>query len=318
MYKRNYRQLTPEERHTIQIMIQAGSSGRAVAQALGRAPSTVSREIRRNACLGASDYDHAVAQMNARKRRSRGGPRAKTSQARESLVWLLKEGFTAGQVAMLDIGISERTCYRLIDADRREGGSLYRHLPRGCRPRRRCCRWRRGPIPHRRDIAQRPVEANERSEFGHWEADLVEGRDAHSYLLVLRERKSRLCLIERLLNKRSDTVTAALIRLLRVFAKTFASLTLDNGGEFAGHVSVAAALARPQSVFFARPYRACDKGSVEQLNGLIRRRYPKGTDFRSLSQTDLDALRDHLNRCPLRVTNSRPPITFLDQLLNPA
>ena len=299
-------------------MIQAGSSQRAVARAIRRAPSTVSRELRRNCCPVTSPYDHAAAQGLTEKRRSRRGPQSKSTEALESLVWLLKEGFTAGQIALLGIGVSERTCYRLIYADRRRGGTLYRHLPRGRRPRRRCCRWRHGPIPHRRDIAERPTEANERSEFGHWEGDLVEGLDAQSFLLVLRERKSRLCLIDRLLNKRSDTVSAALIRLLRAFATTFRSLTLDNGGEFAGHTAVAEALGRPQSVFFARPYRAGDKGSVEQLNGLIRRRYPKRTDFRPLTQVDFDALRDHLNRCPLHVTDGRAPITFLDQLLNPS
>jgi IS30 family transposase len=71
---------------------------------------------------------------------------------------------------------------------------------------------RRGPIPNRRDIAERPAEANEPSELGRGEGNLIEGLDAQSFLLVLRDRKSRLCMIERLLNKRSDTVTAALIR----------------------------------------------------------------------------------------------------------
>jgi len=296
-------------------MNQAGSSQRLVARAIGRAPSTISREVQRNRCPVSSAYDHAGAQLRAHERRASRGPRARTSEALKSLVWLLGEGFTAGQIALFGIGVSERTCYRLIFSDRQNGGTLYRHLPRGRRPRRRCCRWRRGPIANRRDIAERPAEANERSELGHWEGDLVEGLDAQSFLLVLRDRKSRLCVIERLLNKRSDTVTAALIRLLRVFVKTFRSLTLDNGGEFAGHTAVAAALGRPDSVFFARPYRACDKGSVEQLNGLIRRRYPKRSDFRTVPQADLDALRDHLNCCPMHVTDGQAPITFLDQLL---
>jgi IS30 family transposase len=92
-------------------------------------------------------------------------------------------------------------------------------------------------------------------------------------------------------------------------------LLLDHGGEFAGHTAVVAALGRLDSVFFARPYRACDKGSVEQLNGLIRRRYPKRSDFRTVPQVDLDALRNHLNGCPMHVTGGQAPITFLDQLL---
>jgi IS30 family transposase len=230
------------------------------------------------------------------------------------VVWLLREGFTASHIGLLSVGVSERSCYRLIASDRQAGGQEYRRLPRGRRPRRRVCRYRRGPIPNRRDISERPVEANERSRLGHWEGDLVEGRGAASYLLVLRERKSRLCRIQKLADKRSDTVAAALIYQLKPFAGTFRSLTLDNGGEFADHQRVAEALGCPRSVFFARPYRACDKGSLEQLNGLVRRRYPKGTDFRPVPQTALDALRDHLNVCPLKVAGGKAPIHFIDQL----
>jgi transposase, IS30 family len=295
-------------------MRQAGSSRRAIARALGRAYSTVSRELRRNTAAPPADYDHAQAQRLANARRSRRGHRKRTKEAIPVLAWLLREGFTAGQIALLAIGPSERSCYRLIAMDRAAGGTLYRHLPRGRRPRRRACRWRRGPIPDRRDISERPVAANERSEFGHWEGDLVEGLHAKSFLLVLRERKSRFCRIMRVLDKRSDTVANALILLLRPFQASFRSLTLDNGGEFADHTRVAAALDRPASVFFARPYRASDKGSVEQLNGLIRRRFPKRTDFRTVPAAAFDALRDHLNVCPLHVTGGRPPSDFFHHL----
>lgn len=125
-----------------------------------------------------------------------------------------------------------------------------------------------------------------------------------------------------MLYKRSDTVANALIALLRPFQASFRSLTLDNGGEFADHLSVAAELGRPGGMFFSRPYRASDKGGVAQLNGLIRRRFPKRTDFRTVSSSELDALRDDLNVCPLHLTGGRSPSTsFLicahDPDLNP-
>jgi len=312
--KRSYRQLTPEERHTIQIMRQAGSNQAEVARAIGRAASTVSRELRRNRA-GGEDYQHALAQTRARECRAcRRGHRARTQEAWPTICWLLGEGFTAGQIGLLATELAERTVYRLIATDRASGGRMYRHLPRGCRPRRRVCRYRRGPIPNRRDISERPADANARSEFGHWEADLVEGLDARSFLLVLRERKSRLCRIVLLFDKRAETVANALIRELTPFLATFRSLTVDNGGEFAEHERVAAALKRSGCVFFARPYRAGDKGSLEQLNGLIRRRYPKRTDFRKVPQADLDALRDHLNLAPLKVTGGRSPGSFFNDL----
>lgn len=313
MNKKTYRQLTPEQRHTIQIMRQAGNSQAQMARDLGCAPSTISRELHRNASEDGV-YEHAEAQRQTMRRRTdQGGHSRRIEQLWPKVVDLLREGFTASHVGLFTwLDLSERSCYRLIATDRDKGGQIYRCLPRGRRPHRRVCRYRRGPIPHRRDISERPKAANDRRQFGHWEGDLVEGLEAHSYLLVLRERKSRWCHIQKLPDKRSDTVSAALVNQLRFFR--FRSLTLDNGGEFAGHVKVADALGRPRSMFFARPYRACDKGSVEQLNGLIRRRYPKGTDFRKVDSADLDALRDHLNIAPLKVTAGRAPADFIAYL----
>lgn len=313
MKKRTYRQLTPEQRHTIQTMRQAGNSQAQIARDLDRSASTISRELRRNADVHGG-YEHAGAQRQAMQRRAlRQGHRPATRKAWPTVVGLLSEGYTVSHVGLFRwVKISERSSYRLIATDRAEGGKVYRCLPRGCRPRRRVCRHRRGPIPNRRDISERSQAADDRRQFGHWEGDLIEGRGARSYLLVLRERKSRWCRIQKLPNKRSDTVSAALMGQLKPFR--FRSLTLDNGGEFAGHAQVAAGLDRPRSVFFARPYRASDKGSVEQLNGLIRRRYPKGTDFRKVDGADLDALRDHLNIAPLKVTGGRAPIDFIHYL----
>ena len=262
-------------------MRPAGSSRRAIAHALGRAGSTGSLKLRLNAAALAAGYDHVEAQRLASAKRSRCGHQRRTNEAIPMLTWLLREGFTAGQIALLAVGPSECSCYRLIASDRAAGGTLHRHLRRGRRPRRRACRGRRGPIPERCDISERPAAANERSEFGHKEGDLIEGHDSKSFLLVLRERKSRFCRILELSDKCSDTVANALI-MLRPSRAFFRSLTLDNGEEFADHVRVTVEIGRAGSVFFARAYRASDKGSVEQLTGLIRRRFPKRTDFRTV------------------------------------
>jgi IS30 family transposase len=169
----------------------------------------VSRELGRNACL--SGYDQEQAQGLAGKRRAhRRGHRASSLEVWPVVVWLLRDGFTAIHIGLLSVGIIERSCYRLIASDRQAGGQEYRRLQRGRSPRTRVCRYRSGPIPNRRDISECPVEANERSEFGHGEGDLFEGRGARSYLLVLRERKSRLCRIRKLRRQvRRDRVRRA-------------------------------------------------------------------------------------------------------------
>lgn len=142
----------------------------------------------------------------------------------------------------------------------------------------------------------------------------MEGKNHRSYLLVVRERKSRLCLIKRLPDKEAATVRAALIFLLRAFAASHHTLTMDNGGEFAEHEEVAQALGKPGSTYFARPYRASDKGSIEELNARIRRRHPKGADFRHVSDKELGELQNHLNTTPLRVLGGRKPIDLAKHL----
>lgn len=316
MKKRNYKQLTREERHTIQTMKQDGSTPAQMATALGRHPTTIGRELRRNAGAGGA-YDYREAQTRSvRRRRLSRGPHKLTPELLDETIKLMELGFSPGQIE-LQLGkdaLSARHLYTVIAWDRRSGGSLYRHLPRGRRPRRRACRWRRGPIADRRDIADRPAGAQSRRTFGHWEADLVEGKHRRSYLLTLRERKSRFGRIVRVPDKQSETVSAALIQALWPYRKTWQSLTVDNGGEFAGHQTVATILGRPGRVFFARPYCAGDKGSIEEFNGRIRRDFPKGTDFRLVSDADLARTELRLNLPPLRVTGGKAPASFFDHL----
>lgn len=318
LVKKRYKHLTKEERHTIQTMKQAGSSRSEIARALGRDPTSIGRELRRNAAPACAEYDYRHAErMAMRRRRLARRPYRFDPKMAQVVIDLLERGFSPGQIemALAEDGLSARHLYTFIELDRRAGGSLYRLLPRGRRPRRRRCRWKRGPIPHRRDIAERPRAANERTELGHWEADLVEGKGRRSYLLTLRDRKSRFGLIVRLTNKEKSTVTAALIRALKPFDRSFRSLTLDNGGEFAGHREVAAALGHPDSVFFARPYCAGDKGSLEEFNGRIRRDFPKGTDFNQVTPAELIRIQNRINLPPLRVLDRKSPLSFLDQLL---
>jgi transposase, IS30 family len=313
--QKTYKQLTLPQRHTIEVMKQAGETQAEIARSLGCAPATISRELKRNRD-GCGGYEHAYAQsLRDARRARRQSPHAATQAATPVLIHCLEQGITPGQAEMLKLGVSERTCYRLIARDRANGGELYRHLPRGRRPRSRVCRWRRGPIPRRRDISQRPPGANHRSRYGHWEADLVEGKNRASYLLVLRERKSRLCVITRLRDKEAASVRAAVIRELQPFAKSYRSLTMDNGGEFAQHEQMAKALGKRGSTYFTRPYRASDKGSIEELNGRIRRRHPKGTDFREIEPQKIKALQDHLNMMPMRVLGGQKPIDHVNRLI---
>ena len=313
--KRTYKQLAREQRHTIQTMRQAGNSQVQIARAIGKAPSTVSRELSRNGDTSGYHWDCAQKRCEQRRRCSRKAGKL-TAEAVEFMMERLGEGWTPIQVSLAlgKEGVSARWFYRLIELDRTVGGRLFEQLPFGRRRHRRC-KWRRGgPIPDRRDIAERPAGANDRSEFGHWEADLIEGAGRNSYILTMRERRSRYFQMRRVPNKQTDTVTPALINLLEPFAASYKTLSVDNGGEFADHAAISQALGRQRSVYFARPYRAGDKGSLEQANGLVRRVYPKGTDFNAVSTAELAATAASLNLRPLRVLKGKYPADFIDQL----
>jgi transposase, IS30 family len=169
--KKSYQQLTREERHTIWIMKQAGSTPEAVARALGRHRSTVVRELARNGGPGTYGWEEAHAKAVERRRLGRS-PTALVPDSVELCIGLLAEGFSPAQIRMTlgEEAPSERSIYRMVEADRAAGGQVYRSLPRGKRARR--CRWRRAPgIPNRRDISERPEEAEDRSEAGLWEGE---------------------------------------------------------------------------------------------------------------------------------------------------
>lgn len=314
--KKTYKQLAREQRHTIETMRQAGSSQAQIARAIAVAPSTVSRELSRNSDAGGYQWRRAQKRCEQRRRCSRKASKL-TAEVVDFMLQQLDEGWTPIQISLAlgKEGVSARWFYRLIERDRLVGGRLFERLPFGRRRHRRC-KWRRGgPIPNRRDISERPAAANKRSEFGHWEADLIEGAGRNSFVLSVRERRSRYFQMRRVPDKKTDTVCPALIDLLEPFAASFKTLTVDNGGEFADHAAISQALGKQRSVYFARPYRAGDKGSLEQANGLVRRVYPKGTDFNTVSTAQLAATAASINLRPLHVLGGKYPANFIDQLL---
>jgi len=317
--RKTYQQLTREQRHTIQTMRQAGSNRSVIAKAIGVHASTVGRELKRNGSAKGYQWRRAQRRSEERRRLARKATKL-TPQVVEFLMARLAEGWTPESVALFlgQSGVSARWYYRLIELDRQAGGRLYEYLPFGRRRTRRC-KWRRqGPIPQRRDISERPMGAQRRSQFGHWEADLIEGTGHRSHLLTLRERKSRFWLQMRVPDKTTATVVSAIIYKLRPFRRSFKTLTVDNGGEFAEHARISAAMARPASVFFTRPYRAADKASIEQGNGVVRHRHPKGTDFASVPLGELEESERRMNLRPMRVLKGKCPAHFINELLGQA
>lgn len=190
--------------------------------------------------------------------------------------------------------------------DHARGGSLYTHLTRQRRRHHRIGNLRRRhSIPDRRPIDQRPACVADRSRLGDWEADTIVGARQQGYLVSLTERRSRLVLLGRVADRCADTVARMMVRLLRPVRDRVLTITSDNGTEFAHHQTVARAL--KADFFFAHPYSAWERGTNENANGLVRRHFPKGTNFLNVSDAEVRHVMNRLNDRPRRILGYRTP-----------
>ena len=308
----SYMRVTEDERRQIYRWSQEGKSGREIAELLDRAPSTVSRELRRN--RGLKGYRPKQAHEMACARARRPGPRRFTEEVRIHAEKKIREGWTPEIVcgrAKLDglPHVCKETIYKHIYADAKLGGDLWRCLPRAKRRRKRRCPRDdgrgRGLIPDRRGIETRPLWVERRAEVGHWEGDLVVGADGSGYLVTLVERVTRFACVGWASSRDADEVAGVIISLLTAVLAACKGITFDNGKEFARHALIAAALGA--DVFFANPYHSWERGTNENSNGLIRRVLPKGTSFSGLGAQGIRRLDCFVNDRPRRCLGWRTP-----------
>lgn len=298
-----YRQLTGEERYQIAALRQQGLGCTAIARALKRHPSTVAREVKRNATPhdGAYRPNTAVEMTNGRRRRSRRNARYSAADFTQLAV-LLRARWSPAQI----VGryrregqpvMSHETMYLRIWADRRRGGTLWRYL-RGARKRRRKRYGRydsRGRLAGKRRIGQRPAVVERRTRCGDWEIDTVHGSGTACVLTVV-ERKSGLIRIGKLHRATAQHTTARAVQLLRGEPHPVRTLTADNGTEFHGYRDIERQLRT--RFYFATPHHAWERGTNENTNGLLRQYLPKGVNLRHLTQRHCDLIAAHLNQRP--------------------
>jgi len=308
-----YTRVTEEERKLIYRWRQDDTSRREIAQRLGRAASSICRELVRN--LGLRGYRPKQAQEKAQAQARRPGPRRFTEEVRADAEARLKEGWTPemiGERARLDgrPWVCKETIYKYVYADAKTGGDLWKNLPRAKRKRRRRCPRQdghgRGRIPNQRMIGTRPAEVETRQTVGHWEGDLINGAYATGNLVTLVERKLRYTLIGRTDSKEAEEVTREICALFATLPKkSRLSLTLDNGKEFAKHETLERDISL--NVYFANPYHSWERGTNENTNGLIRRLYPKQSSFSGIGRAELKRIDRFLNDRPRKCLGWRTP-----------
>ena len=324
------RYLSEDERTRIADLTTRGAGVREIARDIGRSPSTVSRELRRNTDRSDGSYRPFAAQRLATTRRARPGRGriANDEVLRRFVCEKLKKRWSPTQIshALREVFVDEperhlvaetiyQACYRP------ELGGLARELPRALCTGRRRRRPRRRPDERRPQklismtmIAQRPAEAADRSVPGHWEGDLVTGRSNRSAIGTLVERRSRFTILLHLPGRHTaEAVCDALIAALGSLPPCQRrSLTWDQGSELALHAEIACALGMP--IFFCDAHSPWQRPTNENTNGLLREYFPKSTDLHVYSPDDLRSVAAELNDRPRQVLGWRTPAEVLAEL----
>jgi transposase, IS30 family len=311
------RYLSEEERVRIADLRKTGAGVRAIAEKTGRSPSTISRELRRNRDPDSGRYRPFTAHKLAVRRRARPRPGkiASDEVLRQFVAGRLEKRWSPEQICQAlrrefpdDAArhVVHETIYQAVY--RPELGGLPRELPsRALRTRRRRRRPHRRPDQRRPNgitamtmLDQRPAEAADRAEPGHWEGDLITGQCNRSAIGTLVDRASRFTILLHLPGRHTaEAVRDALIAALSALpAPLRRSLTWDQGKEMALHPEVTAALGMP--VYFCDKASPWQRPSNENTNGLLRQYFPKGSDLRVHSADDLAAVAAELNTRPRR------------------
>ncbi len=316
--------LTPAEREEISRGLATGDSMRAIAARLGRAASTVSREVERNG--GREGYRATMAEERAwrRARRPKRCLLAKNDLLRDVVAKKLKEDWSPEQISgwlkrrYRDNGamyVSHETIYRTLFVQSR--GALKRELLAHLRSGRMMRKGRhastrgqpRGQIKEAVSIRERPPEAEDRAVPGHWEGDLIAGsRNTHVATLV--ERSSRFVMLVRVGGKDTESVVCALSEQIRTLPTTMIdTLTWDRGTEMAAHKKFT--VATDVSVYFCDPKSPWQRATSENTNRLLRQYLPRKTDLSVYNQHDLDLIALKLNTRPRKTLGYDTPAATL-------
>lgn len=314
-----YKQFSLEERCEISRLSSEGVSIRQIAATLGRAPSSISRELKRNegALVG---YRPGYAQEQAAARRWSGSRLDRDAELRQSVLDDLVAGWSPEQIAGRSGALSYETIYRFIYAQiARHNDFSWRHyLPRG--KSRRGWRGIRGGSPalhikQRVPLSQRPPQAMDRSAPGHWEADLMAFARYGQNLLILHERSSRILIVQPLPSKHAKGVVQAMTDLLAPLPRPLTqTLTLDNGTEFALHYRLAGL---GIGTYFCDPHAPWQKGGIENAIGRMRRFLPRKTDLAAMPVDQLMRYVAAYNATPRKCLDWKTPAeAFCKHLLH--
>lgn len=310
--------LSKEERDLITIFHAQNYSVRMIAKELNRSPSTISRELnRKESVFFRGKYIGSQTHYNVKKHWVNTHQRKKldNKQVQKFIKAGLKKGYSPQIIAGIlrkkyGFKIHHEAIYQYIYKERTD---LVKYLLRrklGRKPRKvRKFKPMKSQIPNRIDIDFREKSANLRLEFGHFEADSIESgrkrsKKRNSCLTVLVDRATRKTTILKTISKTSKETNKSIIKALRKY-KSIKSITYDNGMEFAKHEEINKKL--NSKSYFCKPYHSWEKGTVENINGLIRRFFPKGTNFDKIKHSEIKYVENWINNRPMKILEFKTP-----------
>lgn len=327
--KKGAKYITLTQRRQIEAGLSMGMRKTDIAKRIGMNVRTVYREIKRGECIQTKrrydcygdyiektykTYSADIAEDKFRLNMTSKGAPLKVGNDFEFVQYVEKRVLQDKISPCALVGEIKRNnaCKTIVSKT-----TLYRYIRMGlfmnismqyCEPKKRKTKATIKRPPRGTSIEQRPAEIAERNTFGHWEMDCVCGKQGTtSSFLVLSERLTRNEIIFLMPNKRANTVVHCLNRLERrygiLFRKVFKSITVDNGVEFSDFMGLEKSIygGKRTSIFYCHPYTSCERGTNERLNRDIRKRYPKGTDFTNVTESEVRALENWVNSYPREI-----------------
>ena len=306
----SYRQLTQDQRYQIYAFLKADFSQSHIARELGVDKSTICRELKRN--RGRRGYRPKQAQhLTDSRRQSKENATRISADTWQQVEAGLRQDWSPEQIsgtlkAQGQEAPSHERIYQYVYADKRQGGDLHQHLRCQKKRRKRYGKYdRRGQLPNRKSIDERPAIVADKARLGDWEADTIIGKNHQQAIVSLVERKSKLTRLAKVERNSEEAVKEAIVGLLKPLAESVHTITSDNGREFAGHEAIAEALSA--EFYFAHPYRSWERGLNENTNGLVRQYFPKGSDLTQITDEQVQAIAERLNERPRKTLGFQTP-----------
>lgn len=300
-----------EERIKMEALLDAGVKAEQIAKQLGRGRSTIYKELQRGRFCS-EVYSAKLCQDQSRSNMCRN---QESKSPPDSVIKIVEEKILNEQWSPEQISnwlkrkgqetVSFSWIYKHIRKDKAAGGELDNHLRRGCGSYLKGHKPYKGHIKDRISIEDRPEVVNQRSRLGDYEIDLIVGPKNKGAILTIVDRLSRECRICLLSGKSSEKVCSSVISSLPDNAKT---ITSDNGTEFTDHKEVSSK--RNLQYYFAHPYASYERGSIENLNGLIRQYIPKGVGFDFIKVEEIKIIEEKLNNRPRKVLDFLTPLEY--------